>query len=401
MILASALLAFSSVAFAVTPLTEKTVLEGPEALYNLDYEEARARIRKLIDAEPDNPFGYIFEAGAIWWQSSNEYGLFIDTPTLEGLFETDVRTAIAKSEAYQQSNDPKVQAEGYFTGGMAMGTLGEWHLLRRHWLKAYFEGKKSIKLLNKALKLNPELYDVYLGLGIYDYEADHLPGVLKISSFLLVRGDSKRGLQRMQLASAKGKVVASQAAQYLASTYILGERNYAEALKLIRLLRERFPESAYFQFLETMTLFRTGDIDGSYREARGVFLRVAKDPEILGRKQLSLLCGLDGPKCFDPAGLASAIEWLNRAIARAPADGPAGWPTLLRFYRGVVYDLAGQHTQAIADYEQVLADPPLLNVQTWAKSCILNQCDREWVLRTLKELSLSQSPSGPAPAPKK
>ena len=73
-----------------SPATQAQLDEGLNALYSLDYVQARRASRKLIELEPDNPFGYLFEASAIWWQASQEYVLFKDTPTLQGLFEQDV-----------------------------------------------------------------------------------------------------------------------------------------------------------------------------------------------------------------------------------------------------------------------------------------------------------------------
>src|SRR5204863_36047 len=84
--------------------------EGITALYSLDYPRSRKAARKLIELEPDNPFGYLFEAGAIWWQSSQEFGLFKDTPTLQGLFEQDIEAGVRKAEAYIDSKDKQTRA---------------------------------------------------------------------------------------------------------------------------------------------------------------------------------------------------------------------------------------------------------------------------------------------------
>ncbi|MDX6770582.1 MAG: hypothetical protein SF051_13690, partial [Elusimicrobiota bacterium] len=66
----------------LSPAAETQLTEGIDRLYALDYDASRAAFRRLIELEPDNPWGYLFEAGGIWWQSSQEYGLFKDTPTL-------------------------------------------------------------------------------------------------------------------------------------------------------------------------------------------------------------------------------------------------------------------------------------------------------------------------------
>src|SRR5215204_4529802 len=46
--------------------------EGYEALYNLDYEGARSRFRKMIDLAPAHPAGAQRYASSLWVQQLNE-----------------------------------------------------------------------------------------------------------------------------------------------------------------------------------------------------------------------------------------------------------------------------------------------------------------------------------------
>src|SRR5215216_5678686 len=46
--------------------------EGYEALYNLDYEGARSRFRKMIELAPDHPAGAQCYASSLWLQQLNE-----------------------------------------------------------------------------------------------------------------------------------------------------------------------------------------------------------------------------------------------------------------------------------------------------------------------------------------
>ena len=210
----------ASPAWAADPRMEATLETGTRALYNLNYAQSRSIFQELIEAEPESPYGYLFRAGALWWQASNEYDLFKDTPTLEGLFESDVDNTIRTAQALTRSSDSVVRAEGYYLGGMALGARGQWHLIRGRWIKAYVDGKKAVRHLNKCLKLNEDFYDAYLGLGVYDYQAARLPGILKLSALLMVRGDAERGVQRLHLAEEKGRFSAVQSAMFLINIYM-------------------------------------------------------------------------------------------------------------------------------------------------------------------------------------
>src|SRR5690349_847958 len=46
--------------------------EGYEALFNLDYEGARSRFKKMIELAPDNPVGPQSLAASLWIQQLNE-----------------------------------------------------------------------------------------------------------------------------------------------------------------------------------------------------------------------------------------------------------------------------------------------------------------------------------------
>lgn len=372
-----------SPARSLTPAAESTLDEGLLALYNLDYDEARAKFRELIQQEPANPYGYLFEAGAIWWQSSNEYGLFKDTPTLEGVFEDDIEKVIETSDKLLDHRDKGLRAEARFAAGMALGTRGQWNLMRGNWMRAYFDGKKAVKHLNKCIKIDPEFYDAYLGLGVYDYQAARLPGVLKIGALLGIRGDEQRGLERMRLALEKGRFGSRQAAQFLASIYLIDRKAYAEALPLIQRLRQSFPTSPYFHFLEVTALYRLGRADESQDAARGLLERAKADPALLARKQLTLFCGLSGTDCLSGAEVSAAIEWFSQAIDRAaPID--QDWLSLNYLYRGIGHDIIGQRSLAIDDFERVMSRPDLAGSHARARRCLLATCNRREVVRMLK-----------------
>lgn len=391
---------------ALSQTAELHLDQGLHHLYSLEYPEARADFRKIIEAEPDNPFGYLFESGAIWWQSSMEYGLFKDTPTLQGLFEQDVEAALRKVDAWEASKDKAVSADGHFVEGMALGTRGQWSIMRGHWLKAYFDGKKAVKHLRKAVKIDPQYYDAELGLGVFDYQAAHFAGALRIGAALGgVHGDEKRGLEKLQLASERGRFGQRQAAQFLSSIYIVDKRDYAKALPIVERLRRDFPESVYFEFLELGLRFKLGQTDESVAIGRDLFGKIKDDPAAFRRKLLSLFCGIAGDKCLNRDDVTEAAAWLDAAVAAAekapspkrrrgkkprkpsPPDPELQWRSLLRLMRGYARDVLGQTDEASADYQWVLAHPDFSDDQARARECEEESCEARDLLEYLRAQS--------------
>jgi len=370
-----------------SPAATAQLDEGIDALYSLDYAKARRASRKLIELEPDNPFGYLFEAGAIWWQSSQEYGLFKDTPTLQGLFEQDIEAGVRKAEAYIDSKDKQTRADGYFVSGMTLGTRGQWNLMKGKWFDAYFDGKKAMKHLKKCVKLDEEYEDVYLGLGVFDYQAAHLQGIAKLGILFGMRGDEKRGLERIQRAVDKAGFARRQAAQMLTSIYLVDLKDDARALVLLQGLRKDFPGSPYFVFLEAMVRHRLGDWDGSFAGGRELHRMIAADPKAFRPKWLTLVCGLSGPRCLERADMERTLVWLDHALETVAKEKPDTFKTLLRLLRGQTLDVLGQREEALKEYQKVEALPPLGDSREVARACLATPCGREAVLKRLRDMS--------------
>ena len=371
----------------LSPAAEVQLDEGLKRLYSLDYVRSRTAFRKLVELEPDNPFGYLFEAGGIWWESSQEFGLFKDTPTLQGLFEQDVEAAQRKANAYMDSKDPQTRADGYFASGMALGTLGQWRLMKGHWMEAYFAGKKAMKHLKKCVKLDPTYYDADLGLGVFDYQAAHLSGIAKLGILLGMHGDEKRGLAEIQLAIDKARYANRQAAEFLLSIYLVDLHDYARALPMVVKLRADFPESPYYLFLEAMLRDRLGGRGASLALARQFYDRIAADPAAFRSKWLTLVCGLSGPSCLDKNDSSKALAWFDHAIGTALKGAPDGMKVLLHLFRGQLLDVLGRRDEAVAEYGRVEALPDFDSSRERASKCLSAPCGRDEVLGHLRALS--------------
>ena len=380
---------------SLSPAGEAQLDEGLRRLYALDYARSRAAFRKLIELEPDNPSGYLFEAGGIWWESSQEFGLFQDTPTLQGLFEADVDAALRKADAYIESGDPQKRADGYFVSGMALGTLGQWRLMKGHWLEAYLDGKKAVKHLKKCLKLDKNYIDAELGLGVFDYQTAHLSGAARLGMLFGLKGNEKRGLENIRLAMEKSRYSRRQAAQLLAQIYIVDKRDDVSALPVVQSLRRDFPESPYFLFLESMVRSRLGDRDGSLALGRELYSRIAADPAAFHQKWLTLVCGLSGPRCLSPGDAEAALAWLDRALETVSGDAPSGFAALLRLLRGQALDALGRRAEAGAEYRKCLALPDFDFAHERATACLAAHCGRAEQLRRLRALSQEEPGASP------
>jgi|GEM_PF-2308723 len=361
--------------------------EGLQRLYSLDYARSRAAFRKLIELEPDNPFGYLFEAGGIWWESSAEFGLFTDTPTLQGLFEEDVDESIRKAEAWSDSKDPRVRADGYFAEGMARGTLGQWRLMKHHYIDAYFEGKKAIKALKKCRKLDSAYYDADLGLGVFEYESANLSGIAKMGFLLGIHGNEKKGIEMIQNAVDHSRYSVRQAASFLVSIYLIDKRDFAQALPEIQLMEKLVPDSPYYLFLDAYARFQLHDAAGSQLAARRLFAGAASDPAAFRTKWLTLFCSLSGADCMSPSAAQGSLAWIDDALLSEEGRKADGFQALLRLLRGHALEDLGRRNEAVVEYRKVLILPAFDFTRARASGCIAAPCGRDEQLGWLKSLA--------------
>lgn len=388
--LAALLLLACSPARALSSAAETALDSGLHALYSLDYERSRAAFHALIEQEPDSPYGYLFESGAIWWEAAQEYGLFKDTPTLQGLFESDVDEAIRKSDGWIASADRDRQRDGHFAAGMALGTRGQWDIMKGHYLKAYLDGKHAVKHLKKASKLDPDYADTDFGLGVFDYEAARLSGVAKLGVLVGVRGDEKRGIGLIEKAMDHGRYASRQAADFLLTLFVVDKGDWRGARPALEKLRRDFPESLYFQAAELALRWNTGERDASLRLGRDLFAKAQADPAAFQRKLLSLACGLSDGTCLDRAQANASRAWLTAALAAAPqppAADDVSYLSLLHLYRGYMDDALGLPEDAAKDYGWCLEQPEFWDVHARAELCLRQGCAQREVLAYLKALS--------------
>ncbi len=196
-----------------------------------EYERALAHIDTVITRAPEEPIGHLFHAATL--QSRM---LDYENDADEEAFMKSLKTCRQLSEKLLHKNPSDAQA--YFWLGSAYGYEAFYTGKKRRYLEAVRTGWQTIQHLQTAIKLDPELYDAYLGIGTYKYYRS------KMKLFFL--GDeSGEGLAMVQKAATQGKY--SRYAALNGLTWILLDENRAaEAYALADSVLQEFPASRFF-----------------------------------------------------------------------------------------------------------------------------------------------------------
>ncbi|HID38369.1 MAG TPA: hypothetical protein EYP36_02500 [Calditrichaeota bacterium] len=166
---------------------EEDIQRGVNLTLNMRFEKAIALFDSIIQEYPQDPAGYFLKSAVYFWMYTQDVRM-ADVGTL---FETISKTGIEVAENRLDENENDLDAKFYL--GAIYGNLGRYYIMNSSWIKAYWYGSEGKDLLKEIIESNPEYYNAYLGLGIYHYYADILPGVIKVLSYILgIKGISRK-----------------------------------------------------------------------------------------------------------------------------------------------------------------------------------------------------------------
>jgi hypothetical protein len=240
-------------ASAAAGLTEAPRLAAVyDTILSAQFSSVDAQLRKTC---PPAPAEACIELGVVsrWWQIL----INPESRRLDAAFNQAAQAAIAANEAWTRREPQRAEAWFYLAG--AYGPLVQWQVLRGERLAAARNGKKIKEMLERALRIDPQLTDAYFGIGLYHYYADVAPAYAKFLRWLLLLpgGDRQQGLREMLTARNHGEVLEGEADYQLQVLYLWYEQKPREARALLEQLDRKYPTNPLF-------LQRIAEVDATY-----------------------------------------------------------------------------------------------------------------------------------------
>jgi tetratricopeptide (TPR) repeat protein len=337
------------------PVLDQRVLRGIDKVYNYEFDRADSDFTDIIRLRPDHPAGYFFRAMIQWERIISN---FDDESQDDKLYKMlDVVIEMCEKHLDEYPNDVTAM---FFDGG-AVGFRGRLRANRGKWLGAANDGMVALPLVRKAYELEPNNYDVLLGIGIYNYYASVVPEnypIVKPAMIFFPSGDRKKGLEQLRQASQHAKYARVEAMYFLMQNYFVYEKDYASALELARKLHAKYPNNSMFHRYVGRCLVSTGYLG----EAKDIFIDIEKrcSKKQLGydtydaREAYYYLGKFDFMAGRFDAGLNNLYrsDELSRTIDK---DEPSGFMALGNLLIGMIYDAQGKREDAMKQYKKVLA----------------------------------------------
>jgi Tfp pilus assembly protein PilF len=254
--------------------------QGIDKAFNLETSSANALLKKALELEPENPAGYAYLAILHLFSYEMSYDLESRKKDQEAILRY-VSEALSRGEKRVETNSK--DSEAYLA--MALAKIAKVNLAvhEKRYLVMAQETSNIWNYLDKARGAEPNNFDIYFLMGLLHYHIDHLPGLTRFASSLLITsGDRQKGLKEIELAAQKGDLLQTMAQTELQSVYLIFEKQPARALPVIMKLREKFPNNYNFLFAQANAfaeLRRFGEAFALAREIENN-IKAAKPPYV-------------------------------------------------------------------------------------------------------------------------
>jgi len=328
--------------------------QGIEKVFNLEPQSAIIHLQKAVDLDQENPTGYAFFA----LENLFFYEISLDQKEREKYQESMLRyvsEAVARGQSRIEKNPNDGQA--YFAMAMAKIIKVRWAIGQKQYRIVAQETSNIWDYLEKAKEEDPQNYDTYFLMGLLHYHLDHLPPLARFfSSLLIASGDSKKGLQELELAAQKGDLLKELAQSELASVYVNFEKQPARALPIARELRKRFPRNYNFSFALANALSELHQFQEAVATAREIEKGIqAGTPPFVPQLQ-PRLNQLMGRIFFNEGEYARASEYLEKTLKdREPYNARVRAWALVRL--GMIHDALNKREQAEEYYNRAMTEP--------------------------------------------
>jgi tetratricopeptide (TPR) repeat protein len=334
---------------------------GFKALYNLDYETARAKFEQMIKIDPLHPAGYFYLATNQWasilyslrrlqiglYSSDSFYTGSEDKvdPKIDREFRESIDKAIRL--ARERVNKNKNDVEGLYYLGAAYGMKAGYEAsVARQFRPALRDGSRGVGYHRDIIKIDPNYADAYLSIGLYDYIVGTQNWLLRgVLGMLRIFGNRKRGLEELHKVVAKGKYASDDARIMLIALY-QREDNYAEATRLLDDLAARYPMNYLFSLERAILLGKMGKRE----ESRAAFDQLLKNER--AQAVADLIHYNFGEALFRDGDFTRAEAEFAAVIRTAKAETTL--VSLAHLQRGQSLDALGKHQDALTHYKIVL-----------------------------------------------
>ena len=221
------------------PVADRLIRNAMEATYHLRLNEARTAARELQQRYPDHPAGFLITAETYWWEAQTDP----DNQNIENAYYRAQELAENRAEAAVKAgkySQPEVLA--YLAS--AHGSYARFQVTQKgSFYRALRAGLRAHRYAEQVYALDKTYYDIYVGLGAFNYFAGTLPSVIKPFAWLLgAHGDKDLGVDQLRTAMQRARYSRTEA-RIVYYTALLSNKEYDPAFPILEQLTTDYPDN--------------------------------------------------------------------------------------------------------------------------------------------------------------
>ena len=349
------LISFSGISIAGAQadyqLLHSYLRQGIEKSLNMESQSAIGFFNKAVELDREDPTGYAFLALAHLFSYEMSYTPAERVKYKEAMLRF-TEEALVRGQKKIENDDKDGRA--YFAMTMATIVRVRWAIQQKSYFAMAHDTSTAWDYMQKAQASYSPVYDVYFPIGLLHYHIDHLPGLARfLSSLLITAGNKHQGLQELGLAAQKGDLLKELAQAELVSAFLYFEKQPAKALTLALDLKEKFPQNYNFSFALANTLSELHRFPEALAIARELqnSIQAGKPPfipQLQSRYEI-----LMGRIFFNQGEYGQAVEYLQRVLKdNSLYNARNRAAALLRL--GMIHDIRRERKEAEDCYSRIL-----------------------------------------------
>ena len=317
-------------------ITNKQIQVGLYKIYNFNWADGFKAFNAIIKKDPDDPRGYHYKSLIfLWYYLGNLNEANLDS----FIYFSDKSLELAEIKKKEKLSAELSYLIGsiYYNKSIAEARSG-------NFLQALWTSNQMKSNLEDAIKLKPDFYDAFLGLGLYNFALSQIPSTLEWAANLVgITADKELGLDYVKMTTQKGKLSKVDAQFYLSQLYSRVIVDHPAAKELLSNLLKRYPKNLLFNFSLAWVEYELNDLNNAAKHLR--FVINAKDslyPFVVSNSHYLL-----GNVFFARNQFDSAIVYYTNYLIQSINDDYKGFTN----YRiGLCLELTGNRKEAVKFY---------------------------------------------------
>lgn len=319
-------------------LTDKQIQIGLDKIYNFNWNAGFEAFNSIINKNPDDPRGYHYKSIIfLWFYLGN-----LNETNLDSFNYFSDRALELSNLKLNEKTTPELKyllGSIYYNKSIAEARSG-------NYLQALWTSNQMKSNFEEAVKLKPELYDAFLGLGLYNFALSQIPSTLEWAANLVgITADKELGLTYVKKTVQKGKFSKIDAQFYLSQLYSRVIVDHPAAKELLTNLVRRYPKNLLFNFSLAWVEYELNDLINSEKHLRVVLnSNDSLYPFVVSNSNYLL-----GNVFFARNQFDSAQVYYQNFLKLGINDDYKG---ISNFQIGLCFEISGNRKEAVKYYEK-------------------------------------------------